>query len=71
MMVAIFKYIQDIPSKSNRIHIIFKCTGKIFHDRPQVGPQKNLNTCKKIEIISRFSLTLQMYEIKIQLQEEN
>lgn len=69
-MVAIFKYIQNIPSKSNRMHIIFKCTGKILHSRPQVGPQKNLNTCKKVEI-SRFSLTLQMYEIRIQLQEEN
>ena len=53
-MVAIFRHIQNIPSKSNRIHILFKCTRKILQGRPQVGPQKNLKTCKKIEIILRF-----------------
>lgn len=39
-MVAIFGYIQNIPSKSNRMHILFKCTGKILQGRPQVRPQK-------------------------------
>ena len=32
-------YLQDIPSKCRRIHLLFKCTWNIVQDRPHLGSQ--------------------------------
>ena len=33
------RYLQDIPSKCRRIHILLKCTWNILQDRPCLGSQ--------------------------------
>ena len=32
-------YLQDIPSKCRRIHLLLKCTWNILQDRPHLGSQ--------------------------------
>ena len=50
-------YLQEIPSKCRRIHLLLKCTWNILQDRPHLGSQiKTLKLTflkfKKIEIAS-------------------
>ena len=33
------RYLQDIPSQNNRIHILFKCTWNVLQDRSHARPQ--------------------------------
>ena len=35
-------YLQDVPSKCRRIHLLFKCTCNILQDRPHLGSQIEL-----------------------------
>ena len=44
-------YLQGIPCKCRRIHILLKCTWNILQDRPHLGSQIKPQF-KKIEIIS-------------------
>ena len=37
--VALNRYLQDVPSQSSRIHILFKCTWNIFEKRSNSRPQ--------------------------------
>ena len=46
-------YLQNIPSKCRRIHLLLKCTWNILQDRPQ-GHKSNLSKFKKTEIISNI-----------------
>ena len=43
-------YLQDIPPKFRKIHLLLKCTWNILQDRPNLGSQ--ISKFKKIEIIS-------------------
>ena len=45
------RHIQNIPSKTNIIHILFECTWNILQNRPLLSHKTSLNKFKKIGII--------------------
>ena len=46
------RYIDSIPSRRSRIHILFKCTWNILQDRSHLGHKTSLRKFKKTEIVS-------------------
>ena len=55
-------YIQNTPSKNNRVHIHLKCTQNIFQDKSHVKPQnKSLKIQECLKYLKYFFQT-QCYE---------
>ena len=45
-------YLQDIPSKNNKIHFLLKCSWNILQVHYILGHKSNVGKFKKIEIVS-------------------
>ena len=61
-LMRLYWYLQDIPSKGRRIHLLLKCTENILQDRPTswVTNQTSVNL-RKLKLFQAPSLTTMLW----------